>query len=88
MKQKLLFVNPSMDFGGAEKSLQTLLTLIDSDKYDIDLFLLRREGKLMELVPPTVNILESPEAVKAFSLPLIESCRYFLSNKIGQIRCQ
>ncbi len=82
MKQKLLFVNPSMDFGGAEKSLQTLLTLIDSDKYDIDLFLLRREGKLMELVPPTVNILESPEAVKAFSLPLIESCRYFLSNKM------
>lgn len=80
MKQKLLFVNPSMDFGGAEKSLQTLLCLIDEEKYDVDLFLLRREGKLLELLPESINVLPMPQSVEAFSRPLVSSCKYFLTK--------
>lgn len=80
MKKKLLFVNQSMDFGGAEKSLQTLLGLLNTEKYDIDLFLLRREGKLLELLPKEISVLSLPETVKAFSMPLVSSCKYFLTK--------
>ncbi len=84
MKKKLLFVNSSMGFGGAEKSLQTLLSLIDTDRYEVDLFLLRREGEFLELLPKEINVLPSPETVKAFSMPLVSSCLYFL--KKGKLR--
>ena len=36
MKKRLLFIEESLDIGGAEKSLITLLSLIDYNKYDID----------------------------------------------------
>ena len=60
MKKRLLFVHASLHFGGAEKSLQTLLCAIDYLRYDVDLLLLRREGELLELLPPQVNLLELP----------------------------
>ena len=37
MKQKLLFVIESLNCAGAEKSLTTLLNLIDYSKYEVDL---------------------------------------------------
>lgn len=70
MKKKLLFVQPAMAFGGAEKSLQTLLCTIDYDRYDVDLLLLRREGELLELLPPQVRLLDLPQTAQTFFLPL------------------
>lgn len=80
MKKKLLFINSSMGFGGAEKSLQTLLTLIDTDRYDVDLFLLNRKGEFLSLLPEEINVQDTPETVRAFSMPLIQSCAYFLKK--------
>ena len=40
MKKKLLFVIDSLTIGGAEKSLVSLLNLIDSSNYEIDLLLI------------------------------------------------
>ena len=42
--KKILFVMPSLDSGGAEKSLVNLLNIIDLEKYRIDLLLLKKEG--------------------------------------------
>lgn len=45
MKPKILFVLDSLRIGGAEKSLITLLSLLDYEKYEVDLQLITRTGK-------------------------------------------
>lgn len=44
MKKKILFVINSMGCGGAEKSLLSLLSLLDYDRYDVTLQMFRRGG--------------------------------------------
>lgn len=57
MKKRLLFVIESLNLGGAEKSLVTLLNRLDYEKYEVDLQLFTRGGKFEELLPEEVNIL-------------------------------
>ena len=66
MKKSLLFIIPSLSSGGAEKSLITLLELLDYNKYDVDLFLFRKEGLFLPNVPEQVNIIDGGEKYKAF----------------------
>ena len=42
MKKKIVFVIPSLDAGGGEKSLVNLLNCIDFNQYDVDLILLNK----------------------------------------------
>lgn len=58
-KKKILFVVDSLHIGGAEKSLITLLSLLDYEKYEVDLQLITRVGKFLSYVPQEVNILPS-----------------------------
>ena len=51
MKKKLLFVIDSLDCAGAEKSLVTLLSLLDYSKYNVDLFLFGHGGDLRKISP-------------------------------------
>lgn len=57
MKTKLLFVIESLVCGGAEKSLTTLLNLIDYSKYDVSLQLFTHKGEFMKYVPREVHLL-------------------------------
>ena len=56
MKKRILFVINSMGCGGAEKSLLSLLTLLDFEKYDVTLQMLRRGGMFEQLLPPEVHV--------------------------------
>ena len=56
-KTKLLFTMESLGIGGAEKSLLTLLSKLDYDRFDVSLFLFRHNGELMQFLPPQVNLL-------------------------------
>lgn len=56
MKKSLLFVINSMGCGGAEKSLLSLLSLLDYDSCDVTLLMFRRGGMFEELLPPQVKI--------------------------------
>lgn len=80
MKKKLLFIQPSMQFGGAEKSLQTLLRLLDFDKYDVDLLLFRPEGEFLKLLPKEVNLLSLPADAQTFAQPIVPACLSFLKQ--------
>ena len=80
MKKQLLFIHPTMQFGGAEKSLQTLLSLLDYEKYDVDLLLFRRDGSLLELLPEQVRLIELPQDAQTFSMPIAASCKTFLKQ--------
>ncbi len=57
MKKKLLFVIESLATAGAEKSLVTLLSVLDYSKYEVDLQLFSYGGELERYVPKEVNIL-------------------------------
>ena len=57
MKKKILFVSESLRAAGGEKSLVTLLSLIDYQQYDVDLQLFGYGGEFEEFVPEKVNFL-------------------------------
>ena len=57
MKKSLLIVSHAMELGGAETSLLGLLDALDPQKWDVDLFLLRHEGVLLDKIPKHINLL-------------------------------
>ncbi len=61
MKKRILFVIDSLRIGGGERSLVTLLSLLDYSKYDVDLQLFARGGAFEQFLPKEVNVLPLPE---------------------------
>ncbi|MGG7078772.1 glycosyltransferase [Clostridium sardiniense] len=59
--KKILFVINSLTIGGSEKSLVSLLNILDYDKYDVDLLMLKRGEAFEKYVPDKVNILDIPK---------------------------
>ncbi len=84
MKKKLLFIMPSLASGGAEKSLVTLLSLFDYDKYQVDLLLFRREGLFAQQIPKEVNVLDSGTDYEVFDGSAKNAVIHFLSK--GKLR--
>ncbi|ETI67565.1 glycosyltransferase [Neobacillus vireti] len=82
MKKKLLFVTQYLQTGGVEKSLLTLLSDIDYDKYEVDLLLFDHSGVLYNQVPKEVRIL--PPLFETFSTPLSKAIPTLL--KKGRFR--
>ncbi|WHY61116.1 glycosyltransferase [Cytobacillus firmus] len=71
--KKLLFVIDSLDCAGAEKSLVTLLSLLDYTKFSVDLMLFAHGKVLEELVPKEVNILRPLKYTEFSNLSLREA---------------
>jgi glycosyltransferase involved in cell wall biosynthesis len=57
-KSKILITNSHLKIGGIEESLVNLLKFIDSNKYEIDLFLFEKEGLLLNDIPSNINVYE------------------------------
>lgn len=58
MKKQLLFIIDTLQCGGAEKSLISLLPLIDYNKYDVDLIIFKCGGVFEKFVPSQVKIID------------------------------
>jgi len=81
MKKNLLFVIDSLDVAGAEKSLVTLLSMLDFSKYSVDLMLFSH-GKLLEkLLPKEVNILPPLKYTKFTTLSIKKSLMDSMMNR-------
>lgn len=80
MKKKILIVSHAMEIGGAERALLGILENIDTEIYEVDLFLMRHEGELLNLIPENINLLpEIPEyTVLARPIKAILKERHFL----------
>lgn len=65
-RKKILFVMESLNIGGAEKSLLTILNLINYDKYEVDLFLFNHTGAFMDMIPKQVNVLQINKNYRIF----------------------
>lgn len=59
--KRILFIIDSLTVGGAEKSLLSLLSLLDPKKYRVVLWIRYRGGKLEKLLPACVEILPEPK---------------------------
>lgn len=55
--KKILIVSHAMEIGGAERALLGLLESIDPAQVSVDLFLLRHEGELLDLIPDYIHLL-------------------------------
>ena len=79
MKYKVLIAAQSLEIGGAERSLVSLLNSLDYSRVEVDLFLCRHMGEFMKYLPKEVNLLpENPNAsmlAKPFST-LLQKHRY------------
>ncbi|TDL92289.1 glycosyltransferase [Vibrio vulnificus] len=76
MKKNLLFVIDSLDCAGAEKSLVTLLSLLDYSEYSVDLMLFAHDGILKDLVPLEVNILKPLTYTEFSNLSLLSAFNF------------
>ncbi|OKL36562.1 glycosyltransferase [Domibacillus mangrovi] len=81
MKKNLLFAIDSLDVAGAEKSLVTLLSMMDYDKYTVDLMLFAHGSILEELVPKEVNILKPLKYTNFAKLSLKDSLKHSVKSK-------
>lgn len=82
MKKKILFVIDSLGCGGAEKSLVSLLSLLDYDKYEVDLQMYNPDGMFKKLVPKEVNILSNLKFYDFINLPFYKQICSFKFNKL------
>lgn len=80
MKKQLIFIIPSLKSGGAEKSLISLLSLFDYEKYDVDLLLFRKEGLFLEKIPPQVNLVGDTSDYEAFDASAVSAVKYFVGK--------
>lgn len=80
MKKNLLFVIDSLECAGAEKSLVTLLNLLDFSKFRVDLMLFGHDGVLEELVPREVNILKPLKYTEFAGLEISKAIKHSLKN--------
>ncbi|SEC07484.1 glycosyltransferase [Paenibacillus sp. GP183] len=83
MKTNLLFIMPNLTSGGGEKSLVTLLSKIDLNLYNVDLFLLNHSGLFMDFIPKGVHLLPIAETHHLFTLPLFQSLKKLLLKGNG-----
>ena len=65
---KVGFILPTMEVGGAEKVLSSIVARIDKKRFEPILILLERRGPFLERIPPEVRIIElgHSRASKAF----------------------
>ena len=56
-KKKILFVINSLTCGGAEKSMVSLLSLVDYSRYEVELQMFSPNGMFLKLLPEQVQIL-------------------------------
>ncbi|MCI2255196.1 glycosyltransferase [Domibacillus sp. PGB-M46] len=80
MKKNILFVIDSLDVAGAEKSLVTLLSMLDFEKYAVDLMLFGHGGPLEKVVPEQVKILKPLKYTSYAALTVKESLRYSIKK--------
>ena len=59
MKKKILFMVSSVNIGGVEKSLLSLLAVIPKEKYEITILTLDKKGGFLEYIPNNVKLIEA-----------------------------
>lgn len=73
--KRILIVSHAMEIGGAERALLGLLESIDPARVWVDLFLLRHEGELLDLIPEYINLLPPIPAYTVLARPIVQTVK-------------
>lgn len=84
-RRRVLFFRPTMGDGGADRVTLTLLEQLDRARYEPILVLLRREGELLDRVPPDVEIVALGARRLALAVPSL--ARVLRSVKPDVVMC-
>lgn len=74
-RKRILIVSLAMEIGGAERALLGFLEQLDTEKYEVDLFLLRHQGELYDLIPDKVRLLPEVPAYSVLARPMIQTLK-------------
>ena len=74
-KKRIFIAIHYMEIGGGEMSLIGLLHAIDYSRYEVDLFIYRHQGELMQFIPKEVNILPEIPAYTCIENPIKDVIR-------------
>jgi len=72
MKKRLFISIQYMEIGGVERSLLGLLGSLDYSLFDVDLFIYRHSGELMQYIPTDVNLLPEIPAYTTLTRPMTQ----------------
>lgn len=75
MKKKIFIAIHYLQIGGAERSLLGLLNAIDTDRYDVDLFLYQHSGEFIPFIPEKINLLPEVKRYTLIERPLLDVLR-------------
>lgn len=89
MKKKILFMVSSMNIGGVEKSLLSLLSVMPKEKYDITVLTLEKKGGFLDYIPSYITV-EEAAWFKEIKPIIMESPqrtikKYLKENKVFKI---
>lgn len=89
MKKKILFMVSSMNIGGVEKSLLSLLSVMSKEKYDITVLTLEKKGGFLDYIPSYIKV-EEAAWFKEIKPIIMESPqktikKYLKENKVFKI---
>ena len=74
MKKKRIFISLHyMELGGVEISLIGLLQALDYTQYDVDLFVHRHQGELLQFIPESVTLIPEYQAYSCIESPMGEA---------------
>ena len=73
--KRILIVSHAMEIGGVERALLGLLESIDPTRISVDLFLLRHEGELLDLIPDYINLLPPIPAYTVLARPIVQTIK-------------
>lgn len=68
MKKKLLFVGITMNCAGTERSFLSFINSLDTEQYEVDLLLAKREGEFLDLLPSYVRVLKMHDYGDMFTM--------------------
>lgn len=82
-----------MELGGAERALLGLLESVDTEKFSVDLFLMRQAGELLPLIPEKIRLLPEIPAYTVLARPMKQTLlegfvRLTLARAYGKWRAQ
>lgn len=76
-KTRILMIQGSMQAGGAEKAMVSLLNTMSPDRYEVDLMLGHRSGLFYDQIPNWVNVIDEPFPFSCFSHKPVDWTFYF-----------
>lgn len=79
--KRILFFIESLEHGGAEKSLLSLLNHLDYSKYEVEIVTVKKEGALKNLIPSKVTFTHLELEVSIFTKLKFKFYKNFLSKR-------